>query len=208
MKKSIVMLCLVALLCLSASSDAALVFKITSDQSQLTVGQTTTMHVWGWANDSAATGNNGLVDWELSLTVNNGGIVEITKNNNAKGDITILTPSPFSTITPNWNHASVNASKTGQVAGINALRNPDTSSTTGVGAYAELFRFNIKAIGQGVVSYTVANGAFGDLVDGTPLDMSFDSGSSSNILTVVPEPATLIILSGFGIAGVLTRRKK
>jgi hypothetical protein len=208
MKKSTVMLCLAILVCLSASSGAALVFKITSDDAALTVNQTTTMHVWGWADDPKAIGTNGLVDWQLSMVVNNGGIVEITKSVNANGDITILDPSPLSTLSPNWTYSSVNAVKTGQVSNVNALRDPDTTSTTGIGAYAELFQFNIKAIGQGVVTYNIANGAFGDLVDGTPLDMSFDSGGSSNILTVVPEPATLVILAGFGIAGFLTRRKK
>jgi hypothetical protein len=199
--------------CLSVSSNAALVFKITSDQTLLTIGQTTTMHVWGWADDSAATGTNGLVDWELSLIVNNGGVVEITKDGNVKGDITILAPSPFSTITPNWNQASVNATRTGQVSGVNALRNPDDVSSTGIGDYSELFRFNIKAVGEGMVTYGMSN-MLGDLVD---FETAFDSGDgsavfnaaeSSNILTVVPEPTTLVILSGFGIAGFLSRRKK
>jgi hypothetical protein len=208
MKKSIVVFCVIAAVCLSASSRAALVFKIISDQTSLAVGQTTTVHVWGWANDPAATGTNGLVDWQLSMVVNNGGIVEITKNSNSNGDITILAPSPLSTLSPNWAYSSVNAVKTGQVSNVNALRNPDNTSTTGIGTYTELFQFNIKAIGQGVVTYDIANGAFGDLVDATPLDMSFNSGGSSNILTVVPEPATLVLLAGFGIAGFLTRRKK
>jgi hypothetical protein len=212
MKKSTVMLCLLVLAGLSASSGAALVFKITSDQPQLTVGQTTAMRVWGWANDPLATGTNGLVDWWLSMKVDNGGIIEITKSINLNGDITILAPSPLSTLAANWSYSSVNAVKTGQVSSVNALRAPDNTSTTGIGAYTELFNFNIKALDEGTVTYTLDD-MFGDLVDKTPFDQGngsavFNALESSNVLTVVPEPATLILLSGFGIAGFMTRRKK
>jgi hypothetical protein len=213
MKKNTVMLCLAVLVCLSASSGAALVFKITSDNSTLAVNQTTTMHVWGWANDPKAIGTNGLADWALNMVVNNGGIVEITKDVNTNGDITILAPSPLSTLSPNWNYSSVNAVKTGQVSNVNALRNPDNASTTGIGTYTELFQFNIKAISEGNVIYSMTN-MIGDLADfKTAFDSGdgsaiFDAAGSSNILTVVPEPTTLVILSGFGIAGLLTRRKK
>jgi hypothetical protein len=189
-----------------------LVFKITSDQTNLTVGQTTTVHVWGWADDPLAIGTNGLVDWGLSLVVNTGGIVEITKDLNTNGDITILAPAPLSTYAPNWAYSSVNSGKSGQVSGVNALRNPDTESTTGVGGYTELFNFKVEAIGEGVVTYGMTN-MLGDLVDYTPYDSGsgtavFNTAASSNILTVVPEPSSLVILSGLWVAGFLTRRKK
>ena len=213
MKKSKMLFCMMVVVCVCTSSNAALIFKITSDQTVLTVNQTTTIRVWGWADDPAATGTNGLVDWDLSMIVDNSGIVEITKDGNVNGDITILAPSPFSTLVPNWNYSSVNTGKTGQVSGVNALRNPDDSSTTGIGTYSELFRFNIKAIGEGNVVYGMTN-MIGDLADfETAFDSSngtavFNSSESSNVLTVVPEPATLTLLSGFGILGFLTRRKR
>jgi hypothetical protein len=213
MKKSIVMLCIGVVVCLSVSSEAALIFKVTSDRTALLVGETTTIHVWGWADDPAATGTNGLADWALDMVVDNSGIVEITKGMNVNGDITILAPSPLSTLSPNWNYASVNLSKTGQVVGVNALRNPDNESTTGIGTYTELFQFNIKAVTVGSVVYGMSN-MLGDLADfETAFDFSddsavFNAAESSNVLTVVPEPATLVMLSGFGIAGFLTRRKK
>lgn len=202
MKNFVLFFLVVLSIVLSATSSAALVFKITADQTNLAVGDTTTLHVWGWADDSKATGTNGLVDWQLNLIVNTGGIVEITKNPNINGDITILAPSPLNTSALNWVYSSVNSGKSGQVSGVNALRNPDTSSTTGIGDYTELFNFKIKAIGEGVVTYGMAN-MLGDLVDLTSYDSGngtavFNAAVSDNVLTI-PEPATLAILSGLSL---------
>ena len=212
MKKLVLIFSVVVSVLFSAHSYAALVFKITSDKTTLTLGQTTTMHVWGWANDPLATGTNGLVDWELSLNVDNSGIVKITKESNINGDITILAPAPYSTLVSNWSYSSVNSPKTGQVGGVNALRDPDTESTTGIGTYTELFQFNIKAIGEGAITYSMTN-MLGDLVDYTAYNSGngtalFNANGSDNVLTVVPEPSSLVILSGLWAAGFLTRRKK
>ncbi len=212
MRNFILFVLVVAGVVLSTTSSAALVFKITADQTNLTVGDTTILHVWGWADDAKALGTNGLVDWQLNLIVDTGGIVEITKDINTNGDITILAPTPLSTISPNWSYSSVNSGKSGQVSSVNALRNPDTSSTTGVGGYTELFNFKVEALGEGIVTYGMTS-MLGDLVDFTAYSSGngtavFNTAGSDNVLTVVPEPATLVLLVGFGVAGILTRRKK
>jgi hypothetical protein len=209
------MLCLAILVCLSASSGAALVFKITSDDAALTVNQTTTMHVWAWADSPLAVGSNGLNSWQFSALVDNTGVVEVVS-----GSIAFVAPIPWNTADTKWT--SINNVSTGGTGSIDYLRlitdELPQDSTAGVGGYTELVRFNIKAIGAvgSSVTYTLGGSNFsGNLRDYIPtfddsyiLGGSFNAADSQRVFTIVPEPATLLLLSGFGIISVLTRRKK
>jgi hypothetical protein len=214
MKKSIVVFCVMALVCLSVSSSAALVFKITSDQTSLTVGQTTTMHLWGWANDPHAVGQNGLNSWQLSALANITGVVEVVS-----GSVVFVAPSPWSPNSSDTGFTSINTPSTGTINYLRLITNDlPQDSMVGVGGYTEIARLNIKAIGAvgSSVTYTLGGSNFGgNLRDFIPtfdesyiLSGSFNANDSQHVFTIVPEPSTLILLSGFGIASFLTRRKK
>jgi hypothetical protein len=198
----------------SAPSSAALVFKITSDQTNLTVGQTTTVHVWGWADDPLAIGTNGLNTWQLSAMVDTTGIVEVVS-----GSVVFVAPSPWSTNSSDTGFASINAPSTGTVDYLRLMTaDLPQDSSAGVGGYTEIARFDIEAIGTvgASVTYTLGGANFGgNLRDFIPsfdesyiLSGSFNANDSQRIFTIVPEPSSLVILSGLWGASFLTRRKK
>jgi hypothetical protein len=212
MKKLVLVFSVALVLLFSVHSDASLVFKITSDQSSLTVGQTTTMHVWGWANDPLATGTNGLNTWQFSALVDTTGVVEVVS-----GSVEFLSPTPYSS--DDSKFTSINASKTGTINYLRLITNSvPQDSSAGVGGYTEIASFDIKAIGavRSSVTYTLGGDNFGgNLRDYIPsfdesyiLSGSFNATASQNIVTIVPEPSTLILLSGLWMTGFLTRRRK
>jgi hypothetical protein len=213
MKKLVLIFSVALIVLFSAHSDAALVFKITSDDTTLTVGQIATVKILAWADSPLAVGQNGLNSWQLSALVDSTGVVEVVS-----GSIAFEGPSPWS---PDYTKfTSINAPSTGM---INYLRlsteDVPQDSDAGIGDYTEIVSFNIKAIGEvgSSVTYTLGGDNFGgSLRDYVPsfdeasyiLSGSFNANDSQRLFTIVPEPATLILLSGFGMAGFLTRRKK
>jgi hypothetical protein len=151
------MLCLVVLGCFSVSSDAALIFKITSNKSQLTVGETTTIHVWAWADDLAATGSNGLNSWQLSAMVDNSG------GRSSERVYCVCAPSPWSTNVSDTGKSSINTPKTGMIDYLRLLTNELPQDSSAGGGYSEIARFDIKAIGAAgsSVVYTLGGSNFG-----------------------------------------------
>jgi hypothetical protein len=179
-------------------SHADLLVKITADDAVLTVGQTTTLRVYGLAEEAVA--GNGLYDWGVSAVVDTDGIVQAHSG-------VFLEPSPL------------DAGNSGYTANLGASGNMDasaliagtaTGSNAGVG-YSELFNFQIEAIGLGVVQYSLSN-ILGDLFDFSVMydDENYNVQDSSdgiaNVINVVPEPATLLML-GLGTL-MASRRKK
>jgi hypothetical protein len=190
-------------------------FKMTAPKTTLAIGETTTVTVLAWVNDSIAAPANGLDTWQLDLSVNNNGVVGITKTGSV-ADITLLAPNPDPAWS-GWKASTVNTPVTGEVraVAVNQLV-VGAPSYTGVGGFSQIFTFKIEALANGIATYTITDdgeGLFGILADGTQYDNSitpgsviFDAGSSNNTFTVIPEPTTLAIFAFAGLFAALRRK--
>jgi hypothetical protein len=216
-----VRLCILLALVLSVSSVSAgmLHFKMTAPKTTLAVGEEVTITVSAWVDD--ATSGNGLNTWQLDLSVNNTGVIGITKTGSV-ADITLLAPTPYHPMFSGWSTASVNSPVSGEVRSVAVMQYPLANpSAVGVGGYTDIFSFNIQAMSVGTASYTICDDGgglfYGCLVDDTEYDNTvpsdggvvFDSGSSNRTFTVVhvPEPMSLTIFALAGSLAVIRRKK-
>jgi len=195
MKKLIFVLLAITLI--SVPCSANLIVKMTSDNTTLGLGSTALVRVWAFVDNPAATGDNGLVLWQMDVDADAPGILDVT-------DHQFVAPDPLDTFDSAWNYNPV----TGDFVTY-ALKDDDTTSTIGVGGFTEIYNFQITALAAGTVEYTIGNtlgGSFvGDLVDFTPFDAVFDVNNSDNVFTVVPEPATLLL---FGLGTLMLGKRK
>ncbi|MGA2914738.1 MAG: PEP-CTERM sorting domain-containing protein [Sedimentisphaerales bacterium] len=212
---SVSLLVVLVVLSISSASTGVLHFKMTAPKTTLDVNEEVTVTVSAWVDDPIALPNNGLDTWQLDLRVNNTGIIEITKNANPVGDITLLAPNPDFNYS-GWDKTHVNLPITGEVHSVAVVQQVvGAPSYTGVGDYSDIFTFKIKAIALGTATYTICDdgggGFFAFLANNTYYEgsnITFDAGISNNTFTVVtPEPASLTL---FALAGILAsiRRKK
>ena len=188
-------------------------FKMTAPKTTLNVDEEVTVTVSAYINDSVALPANGLDTWQLDLSVNNSGIIGITKTG-SNANITLLAPNPDMSYS-GWDGASVNSPITGEVRSVGVVQKViGAPSYTGVGGYSDIFTFKIKALALGTATYTICNdgggGFFAFLADSTYYEGSniiFDAGISNNTFTVIsaPEPASLVL---FALAGILASVKK
>jgi len=193
-------------------------FKMTASKTTLTVGEGVTVTVSAWVDDPMASPNNGLITWQADLSVDNTGVVEITKTGSV-ADITLLAPSDRDPTFSGWNSTSVNSPITGEVREVVAIQNNISNpSYVGVGGYTDIFTFNIKALANGAATYTICDdggglffGMLGDLTEYdnsvTPGSVVFDAQNSNNTFTVIPEPTTLAIFVCAGLLAALRRKK-
>jgi hypothetical protein len=189
---------------------------MSAPKTTLAVGENITVTVSAWVDDAIASPDNGLDTWQLDLSVNNTGVIEITKTGSI-ADITLLAPDPDPTWS-GWDETSVNSLVSGEVRSVAVTQrifgNP---SSVGVGGYTNIFTFDIQAMSAGTASYTICDDGgglfYGALVNGTEYEYGsvvFDSESSNRTFTVVhvPEPMSLAIFALAGSLAAIRRRKK
>lgn len=208
MKKTFLFLMVVCLFMAAAdTSFSALRFKMTSDKTALDIGETAVIEIFAYADDPLAAGNNGLNSWQLSMLVSGDGTVAVNE-----GSITLSAPFSFDSLNTSINTPSGSIKD----LAMNSLITP-VDSALAVGDYQKIAEFSIQALSVGQVEYSIGDaglGFFGILRDYNPADMgtwgnylegTFDAASSINQLTVVPEPATFVLLGGMSL--YLIRRR-
>jgi hypothetical protein len=229
-KSKLICFATLVLLSFNAVSSAGLSFKMTSEQGDLgdsitglVIGEKVNVHVFAWVDDVRAEPDNGLDTWQMDMDVDNTGVIQITKTGDV-ANINLIAPDP-DTYWSGWDDDSVNNEgspyfgATGEVREVTVIQNtPGTPSYTGVGGYSEIFSFQIEAIGLGTATYTLKKnfpeGLFlGILVndiefdyDINPDSVYFDAAGSEHVFTVVPEPASLLIMAF--MAGLALRSRK
>jgi hypothetical protein len=201
---------------------------MTADKTALLPGEQTTGHIWAWIYTPTGIEkpDKGLDTWQLDLSVDNTGVIEIVSLN-------VLAPNPNPAY-PAYNPASLNTPVTGEVRRV-AVSQLVTGapSLTGVGVdndidnpanYSEICNFTIRAIGAPSTSaaYTIMNdgggGWFGLLVDDLYNPPTFDNeditayggtyfyaSNSKFFFTIVPEPASVVL---FAIASAFALRRR
>jgi hypothetical protein len=185
------------------------------------------VHVWAWIYTPTGIEkpNKGLDTWQLDLSVDNNGVIEIL-------DLDVLAPNPSPSFPA---YKSLNVPITGEAQRVAVTQIVGGApSYTGVGDddnidnpdnYSEICRFTIRAFEEPLTStaaYTImndsGNGWFGILADtdGTLFDNDdhsaygdtyFYAAGSDNVFTIVPEPAT-VVLFAIASAFALRRRKQ
>jgi hypothetical protein len=213
MRKLICCYALVISLVLCAHADAAFKLKVEVDDTTLLPGETTLVRVYGLVEEAGV--DNGLALWEMDVDLDLDGVIKVT-DTAGEANITMVAPSPYyvNALFPNWDAFNAGVSGTIDYANILIDEN-ETTSSTGVGGYSELFNFEIEALNvvtQTTVGYSLS-GVVGELMDGQAFGMGASgvamdvSDGVLNKVTVLPEPSSLLILSGLGIIGYLRRKK-
>jgi hypothetical protein len=214
-------------------TNPTLVFKMTADKTALLPEEETTVHVWAWIYTPLGIEkpNKGLDTWQLDLSVDNTNVIQIVS-----GSIHTLAPSPRNTAYTEYQTSSLNNPNTGEVRGVGESQLVTGSpSSVGIGVdnsidtlanYSEICQFTIQAMQNPQASsatYTIMDegtGWFGILADaaGTTFDNNpnaspvpyggtyFYAGGSDNVITIVPEPASILLLITAS-AFALRRRK-
>jgi len=190
-----------------AGVDEQVKFKMVCSDTDLIVGETTTVYVQAWVDSVFGIAGNGLDTWQMDLSVDISGVIGIDDESN----ISLIAPNPD----PAWSGwTSVNTPATGAITEI-AVTQLDlgASSEIGVGGYSDIFSFQIEALAEGTATYSLAsNGVFAFLADsewfentgGADGGIFFDAAGSDNVFTVIPEPCTMLLL-GIGCMALRQR---
>ena len=180
---------------------------MTIDKTTLGIGETALVELYALADDPIATGNNGLNSWQLSMIAGGDGTVEVDDTS-----IAVFAPFGADLLTTSINVPA------GSIEDLFMSANmPPEDSTLGIDDYGKIAEFVITAISIGDVSYVIGDSGFGfygtlrdyNFMNGEDddnwLQGNFDDAESIYGLTVVPEPASLTLLSVMGLA-LLPRR--
>ncbi len=193
---------------ISASSSAALYFKMTADKTVLAVGETAVVSLFAYAEE--ASGLNGLNNWQMSVNVSGSGTLTVVS-----GSVSVVKPFAADVLV-----GSVN-SPLGAIRDLSLTAiPPGIDSSLGVGGYHKIAEFTVEAVGVGQVLYTLGNGGsgFGGILrDYNPLNAAtwgnmlegvFNAAESERVFTIIPEPMTLVLLGSMGLIALNTRPKR
>ena len=218
-KKNILGLRGLAVICLTilfgsacASVEAGLIFRMTSSQTTVSIGGSTIIQIFAYADDAVATGNNGLNGWQVDMKslISSTGTLTVTS-------IDWKAPGPpfDSTL------GTMDDPGSGDIKFLGVIVDgwlSGVDSTVGVGGFSLLAEVTVQGVSAGTVDYALGDfgsGFYGFLRDGEDFDFSdalaygttsFDASGSNTQYTVTPEPGSLLILTG--LTGLMLRRRR
>jgi hypothetical protein len=180
------------LICTPAVHAAVAAVQVDLSPSELTleIGQTATLTVYATVASGLATTNNGIFGWDVDLL-------------NSDSSVVALIPATLSRA--GWtNTASTSSAGTAYSWGIDAIYDTSESDKTrGLGSPATLFTIQFQALQLGVSTLSIAS----DTTTGADFitwngNTYGDYGSAVSQITVVPEPATAVLLMAAGVVAL------
>ena len=185
------------LLFFNAVSSANLLFQITATKNTLTPSEEATISIWARIEEGIPSGY-GLNAWQLDMVTNTSGVVQVN------GGPVLIAPTP---VAAGSGWMSSNVDSTGNVYGLGIFTPGPTTSNTGIGGFSLLAQVTIEAIGTAgqqvtyeLTDYTGTTGFWGALRNDQgmpsyiyPDNVHFLPGN--NVFTIVPEPASLLIMA-------------
>jgi hypothetical protein len=192
-----------ALFSFCSVTSADLILKMECSDYQIGIGQEAVISIYGMAEQ--ASGTNGLNSWNLDMVVDVGGVVEASA-------VARVAPSPWDSGMPLYLALNdEDGGNWGDVIGLGvATQAFPQSSTIGVGKFDKLAEITIVGMAAGQVTYTL--GDFGGMgFEGYLSDYTNEPGSflaGNNVITVVPEPCTLAMMTIMAVTAALGRRRK
>ena len=206
MKKK-TLFCVLSLLIVCSISHADLLFRMNAPTTDLVLGgDSVTVTISAQVEDATALAGDGLFAWSLKAIVDSGGIVDLVGAD--------LDPAVWEAD----DSSAVPGALSGSVDMV-AIGVDNASSSIGTdGLYTSIATFEIQAAAGATAGQTVTYllGG-GDDFWGLDIDnidynetngnITFEAGESNSVFTIVPEPATLVLL-GLGSLVVAYRRKK
>ncbi len=213
--KKITLFCILSLAVLCSVSHANMSFRMESTANELSPGGTATVTISAYVDDAAASSINGLNYWSLSAIIDTTGVLEVVG-----GSIQLLGPTPTGSFNMGWTDLNQSgAGGTGSIDYLNVVPFGGSVATdTGYGGYDDIVQFQVQAIGtvSDIATYTLGStNAFGGiLADGFTFfdqdflgNVEFDDSNGQNVFAIVPEPSSLLILSGLSAMGYFRRKR-
>ena len=209
-KAKIVCFAMFVILFFNAVSSADLLFQITADKYSLTPGEEATISIWAHIEEDVGEGN-GLKVLQLDMIVDTDGVVQVSANP------VLIAPTPIDSGS-GWS-LPLNEDKTGNIYALGVYTPGPTYSNTGIGGFSMLAQITIQATGTAgqQVTYQLTDdghgGFFGGLRDdtsGPSYDYTYLGNieflSGNNVFTIVPEPASLLIMTFMAGFALRSRR--
>ncbi len=191
------LLTLVACLSLPCLAQAAVVNITASvDKSTIALGETATFRVFAQVQGNPA--GDGIFGWDVDLTV-----ADVTGTN-----VLDLLPATFAST--GWDNAG--STGTAVANGLDAIY--DTSfldDSKGIGSPIELFSIDVQGMSLGSASLTIGPDATQGADMATHLGTNDDSGNysaGSVLITVVPEPTSMLLICAAAGPALLRRRRR
>jgi hypothetical protein len=180
--------------------------EITNDE--ISVGQQSVIKIYAWAEDAVS--GNGIVSWGLDvmLDASEDGIVAITEDQ-------VL--EPYSGFYMSKGALSLNSPYSGAATTEGAFGMADSSDLGvcdgQVENYTLMADITVQAVAAGTISYElgsystpIEDNFYATLADDTKLTGTFEDTISQTEITVVPEPASILMLSLFsGLAAIKSK---
>ncbi len=190
---------LVSSVCFSAVEFIMVSPTAVAGETTLNVGDDVVIQIQAQFDADPAPGN-GVVFWELDFLLDEileGGILTISS-------FDIFLPEGPAVITSGFLAPNSPVQGAGEYFGIFALPHP---SDVCIGGYDLLAEVTLSGIGEGTLDYELGNFSIGgnDNGSGASLTGYFNANGSDTVFTVVPEPASLLVLAGMGMLARIRR---
>lgn len=200
----LILVCLLVGVSFSAVEFIMLSPSAVDGETTLDVGQEAVIQILAKFDVDPPAGN-GVTFWELDMILEDpaeDGVVGI-KMNEDDPVIDIFLPDQ-SVITSGLLSPNDPVTGAGEDLGIFSIPH---FSNVAIGGYSLLAEVTIVALAEGTVDYELGNFSVGGNDNGSGAELSgyFNEDGSDTVFTVVPEPASLLLLAGMGMLARVRR---
>ena len=198
MRTAIGLVCVLTLMC-STSAKADVAIDVTTSPNgnhEMYVGETHTLSVFGQLKPGAANAGNGIFSWDVDLRIGDTGIINLLTDTLDR---------------IGWTNNEFTSSDGMPTAwGLDAIYDTwETDTEMGVNSSVRLFSIDFIALAVGESSLTIEpdNTVGADFITWNT-ETGGDYSNASVMISVVPEPASIILLASSALALLWLWRKR